>query len=91
MKTLVKQPNVIHYKRFGKTEIVNLNTEDKCGYAQEMFPDSVLRFCQIQPQIYDGPRGGVKQTFATCGPLCYINHYRKCPIARAVRVTEEGE
>ena len=66
----------------GRDEIVDLSKIGVnglcCPHIRNVLGADVLKYCEIQPIIHQ-TRDGVKKSYAKCGPLGYINHFKKCP------------
>ena len=75
----------------GREEVVDLSRigvyDLCCPHIKSVLGAAVLKHCELQPVTYSTWERQVK-TYATCGPLAYINHWTKCP---CIRVLEDNK
>ena len=45
---------------------------------------AVLKGCKLQP-VYEDHKHGKQLGYVSCGPLCYINHFERCPVRRRAK------
>ena len=54
-----------------------------CPNVKDVPGAAVLKYCGLQPVTFF-TETGVKWSYAQCGPLAYINHWKECPYRAAL-------
>ena len=74
----------------GEEEVVDLFKVDEeggcCPHIIDVPGAYVIKGCKLQPTIRQGVKG-VERHNVICSPLCYINHWKDCPLRKG----REGE
>lgn len=52
-----------------------------CPHIKDVPDAAVLKMCELQP-VSVMTVTGLKGSYAKCGPLAYINHWKKCPFRK---------
>ena len=66
----------------GREEVVDLSKIGVhglcCPHIRDVLGAAVLKHCELQP-VTHATSVGYNKSYAQCGPLAYINHFKTCP------------
>ena len=69
----------------GRVETVDLTRSGVYGLCCPEIVDlkgmEVLKGCKLRP-IYENSKHGKRIGHMSCGPLCYLNNWERCPLRR---------
>lgn len=77
----------------GREEVVDLSKigvyDLCCPHIKNIPGADVLKRCELQPVTYMTMKGQIG-SYATCGPLAYINHWKACPCRSVEERSRDG-